>query len=94
MARTRLSSMSLSVNVVEIPFPTTCSQQSLRLPTPYSQLQRQFVPMYRTLSATPSMARRPDRTASNRAAAAAGRSRSGAVASGGASGSGYRFADQ
>ncbi len=42
MARTRLSSMSLSVKVVEIPLPTTCSQQSLRLPMPYSQLQRQL----------------------------------------------------
>jgi 8-oxo-dGTP diphosphatase len=29
--------MSLSVKVVEMPLPTTCSQHSLRLPMPYSQ---------------------------------------------------------
>jgi len=80
--------MSLSVKVVEMPPPTTCSQHSLRLPMPYSQLQRQLAPMYLTLSPTPSMASRPPRTALNRAAAAAGRSCSGAVRSGSASGSG------
>jgi hypothetical protein len=71
-----------------MPSPTTWSQQSLRLPTPYSQLQRQLVPMKRTLSATPLMDNSPDRTARNRAPAAAGRSRIGAVGSGSTSGSG------
>jgi len=85
--RRRSSSESLMVNVAESALPITWIQQSFRLPTPYSQAQRQLAPMKRTVSPTSASAVSPARSALKRAAAAAGRSCSGAVGRGSAASS-------